>query len=593
MPVAAAHTPAERVQRRRLNVLRAYLEGFRHFEAEAVAQGHVEVVETSLELARQKDALTEALRDQQRTVARSLARGGSARFDPDAPEVLAPLNALYELGLASAVEECASMGVEVDAPARFATVDRGEHFVEFRGRLDRVEQRMRQQVEAFPFDLAEETAEARLLRVPGVRDAASRITSPAYTAGLADVYADNEDAFGGWAYTGVFDRATCSNCGPLDGTTYATLEEMYRVLPNFGPNPSCAGGTRCRCRGVPQPPPPGGVPGADLEDDSPEAVFRREAAAMRADLAEEFKQVELERKVRQLGQRVDDEIQRRMVGRKVRSEGPTLKEAKADYEEHYRSMAARQRELNDLRRQRVPEVSYSDDVDGAREWWRQADVELQADPEYLRLKAIADEKRDAYEAAKKASRNKVSAETAARREVVDEVLGELRDFGGGEWTVVTDTMKAKIEAEAKRFPTEWRDKLDYIGVDVGPASARAFYSHGDRMMMLAKGEKASVILHELAHQVEYVVPRLSTVTKQFLRRRYNGREIRHLGGTYRLDEVGVPDEFNDRYVGKWYDGKATEVLTMGVEGVWHGRHKFWTGRDSEWRHLILGMLAGL
>jgi hypothetical protein len=35
---------------------------------------------------------------------------------------------------------------------------------------------------------------------------------------------------------------------------YDTLDALFEVLPDFGPNPDCLGGDRCRCRAVPMPP---------------------------------------------------------------------------------------------------------------------------------------------------------------------------------------------------------------------------------------------------------------------------------------------------------------------------------------------------
>jgi hypothetical protein len=88
-------------------------------------------------------------------------------------------------------------------------------------------------------------------KIPGVRDAASRLVSGGFTAGLADVYEQHADLFPCWQYSAVMDNATCAPCRSLDGERYYSLEHLYVVLPNFGPNPLCLGDGRCRCRGVP------------------------------------------------------------------------------------------------------------------------------------------------------------------------------------------------------------------------------------------------------------------------------------------------------------------------------------------------------
>lgn len=117
--------------------------------------------------------------------------------------------------------------------------------------------RVRIQDELVHADLgaASEDAIARaLLQVPGGRDIASRVISTALTSGFAATFEENAHLVGGWEYTAVLDGGTCEVCAPLDGSRYATLPELFQVLPNFGPNPSCRGGGRCRCRAVPLPP---------------------------------------------------------------------------------------------------------------------------------------------------------------------------------------------------------------------------------------------------------------------------------------------------------------------------------------------------
>lgn len=92
-----------------------------------------------------------------------------------------------------------------------------------------------------------------LLNLPGARDIASRVVSTALTSGLAQTFEQNQGLVTGWEYTAVLDSGTCDVCAPLDGTTYPTLDDLFEVLPNFGPNPDCDGGGRCRCRAVPSP----------------------------------------------------------------------------------------------------------------------------------------------------------------------------------------------------------------------------------------------------------------------------------------------------------------------------------------------------
>lgn len=90
-----------------------------------------------------------------------------------------------------------------------------------------------------------------LLAVPGARDLASRAVSTALIDGFGQTFEANQDLVSSWEYTAILDGGTCEECEPLDGTTYDTLDDLFAVLPNFGPNPDCLGEGRCRCRAVP------------------------------------------------------------------------------------------------------------------------------------------------------------------------------------------------------------------------------------------------------------------------------------------------------------------------------------------------------
>ncbi|MCC6224365.1 MAG: hypothetical protein IT201_12855 [Thermoleophilia bacterium] len=123
-----------------------------------------------------------------------------------------------------------------------------------RGHLGDLETRVgREKLDVELGGYAADAVRRRLLRVPGARDVASGLVSGAFTSGLAVTYeqADAQRLFAGWQCSAVLDRATCPECAARDGRTYATLEEAYRDLPGFGPNPRCHGDGRCRCRLVP------------------------------------------------------------------------------------------------------------------------------------------------------------------------------------------------------------------------------------------------------------------------------------------------------------------------------------------------------
>ena len=99
-----------------------------------------------------------------------------------------------------------------------------------------------------------EAAKLALRRARGARAAAAEVVSSAFTSGLDEVFERNADQVGGWQYSAILDANTCPECAAYDGMEFAAYEEIRQVLPGGGPNPSCYGGGRCRCRAVALPP---------------------------------------------------------------------------------------------------------------------------------------------------------------------------------------------------------------------------------------------------------------------------------------------------------------------------------------------------
>jgi hypothetical protein len=113
------------------------------------------------------------------------------------------------------------------------------------------------------------------LKIPGAQALAADVVNQVMDKGIARVYEDHADLFDCWQYTAIMDARTCDVCAIHDGRRFRTLAEAEQLLPNFGPNPNCLGGGRCRCRLVPctfelapgeqpvipgMPPPPGELP---------------------------------------------------------------------------------------------------------------------------------------------------------------------------------------------------------------------------------------------------------------------------------------------------------------------------------------------
>lgn len=203
-----------------------------------------------------KDAVDEAIQAEMLRATIAWANG-SPLILTVTEEMLAPLDELTALGREEAWNELERAGYRL--PARsFAQIeefpddrDPAAYLARNLGAIKiRIEQDL---VQADLSGLASDAIARALLRIPGGRDIASRIVSTALVNGLAQTWEEVSDQLGGFEYSAILDGGVCERCRPLDGTRYATWDEIQTVLPNGGPNPRCLGGGRCRCRAVPLP----------------------------------------------------------------------------------------------------------------------------------------------------------------------------------------------------------------------------------------------------------------------------------------------------------------------------------------------------
>lgn len=228
------------------------------------AEQAIDIVGLDRALNQAKDELEQAIDAEVRRAAR---RWQLTRVLPRlrrTAAMVAPLKRLHELGVTEAALELERLGYQDvrrgSAARAYAAPDPlpGGGFESLLNTLDRalVGLRVRVDEELVTADLADASsgALARALVKIGGRDIASRVVSTALYSGMALTFEENEDLIPCWEYSSVLDGATCPVCAPLDGTEYRSLEALFQVLPNFGPNPRCHGGGRCRCRAVPCPP---------------------------------------------------------------------------------------------------------------------------------------------------------------------------------------------------------------------------------------------------------------------------------------------------------------------------------------------------
>lgn len=150
------------------------------------------------------------------------------------------------------------------------------------------------------------------------------------------------------------------------------------------------------------------------------------------------------------------------------------------------------------------------------------------------------------------------------------------------------------------WPTKTTGKKKLLRYDVYYSTQRAHFDGGS--VVLAHSDKANTVVHETGHFLEAEgktrdgIP-YHHVALNFLEARTAGEYPKSLklltGNAYGDGELARPDKFLHPYIGREYpDGKATEVLSMGMEFLYNNPVKFASG-DEEHFYLTVGMLQGV
>jgi hypothetical protein len=226
----------------------------RHLTA---AEQHVAVEQIDALLNQAKDLLDAEIRREQARFAAVVAAGDHGRLELTA-RMAAILRDLRSHGRAHAANELHSMGYPVRThaarKARLFAASDDELQARLRVRLGHLSVKIQDEAIGLHLgELAQDAIERALMNVLGARSIAADLIAPAFDAGLADTFEQHADLVDQWQYTSVLDAGTCDPCSSLDGTVYESWAAISEVLPDGGPNPSCDGGDRCRCRPLPMP----------------------------------------------------------------------------------------------------------------------------------------------------------------------------------------------------------------------------------------------------------------------------------------------------------------------------------------------------
>ena len=102
-------------------------------------------------------------------------------------------------------------------------------------------------------------------------------------------------------------------------------------------------------------------------------------------------------------------------------------------------------------------------------------------------------------------------------------------------------------------------------------------------------------IHELMHRLEDVREGFSKYETKFYEHRTAGEKLVQLSKVsnlkYSKDELTKVDNFIEPYMGKWYDGKSYELLSMGVQFMYARPYELL--KDEEMAEWVLGALANI
>ena len=113
---------------------------------------------------------------------------------------------------------------------------------------------------------------------------------------------------------------------------------------------------------------------------------------------------------------------------------------------------------------------------------------------------------------------------------------------------------------------------------------------------LGKGTKNHILYHEMGHHLEEDNIAISRLVRDFRSKRTKGDELKNLSDvvkniTFDDWEKCKPDKFIDPYMGKFYNGKGTEITSSGLELMFKDPVLF-ARRDPEYFELILDIMGG-
>lgn len=191
-------------------------------------------------------------------------------------------------------------------------------------------------------------------------------------------------------------------------------------------------------------------------------------------------------------------------------------------------------------------------------------------------------------------------------EELKETLSKYRKMGAVDIDYTGHLRNRKADKLVKKaydfLPTDWikssvNHSLTNGEMETGIVK-RGYYSSFLNTLKISGSSESMQIetaIHELMHRLEHTHKSFVKHETVFYEHRTAGEELQQLtkvtGIKHGKHEVTRVDNFVDPYMGKWYDGNAYELLSMGVQYLYARPQELL--KDEEMVEWVLGALANI